>query len=56
MNWRPRSWLPDWAVVVLVSGAVGAISAVAAIAAYREAVVLGDGPTSVPSESNDQTN
>ena len=50
MNWRARSWLPDWAVVVLVSGMVGAISAVAAILVYREAVVETEKPVPVPSD------
>lgn len=53
MSWRVRSWLPDWAVVMVVSAVVGAISAVLSVAVYREAVVEGDEPLPVPSDSND---
>ena len=53
MSSRVRSWLPDWAVVMVVSAAVGAISAVLSVAVYREALVEGDEPLPVPSDSND---
>ena len=53
MTWRVRSWLPDWAVVMVVSAVVGAISAVLSVAVYREALVEGDEPLMVRSESGD---
>ena len=54
MSWRVRSWLPDWAVVMVVSAVVGAISAVLSV--YREAVVEGNEALPVPSQSDDGTN
>lgn len=53
MDWSVRSRLPDWAVVVLVSAVVGAISAVLSVAVYREAVIEGEQPLPVRSESGD---
>lgn len=53
MSWRVRSWLPDWAVVMVVSAVVGAISAVLSVAVYREALVEEDEPLPVPSDSGD---
>lgn len=53
MSSRVRSWLPDWAVVMVVSAVVGAISAVLSVAVYREALVEEDEPLPVPSDSGD---
>lgn len=53
MNWSIRSRIPDWAVVVLVSAVVGGISAVLSVAVYREAVIEGEEPLAVPSDTAD---
>lgn len=44
-----RSFLPDWAVVVAVSGLVGAVSAIFAVVVYRDTLTHSGVPVEVES-------